>query len=249
MVHFEIRHSLYDIQYSTRPERSFRPPQDRPRRPLSKGGTAVGRYGGVASVGDWRTRLAVPFAVLALVFALAFVWALGRPQPSLPVERFTVRLPAGEETHDLGSTIALSADGSVMVYRGPSESPLGQLWFRRRNELQATPIQGLDAGTWPAIRSDAGEVAWLRATSVTEGQLMMASLRGGAPRTVVESVSSRLGLDWDRNGALYFARAEGISRVLVGGTEEVVTVVDRQAGEVGAGWLSRCGWTDPAPCR
>ncbi|GMR13147.1 MAG: hypothetical protein BMS9Abin29_1348 [Gemmatimonadota bacterium] len=185
---------------------------------------------------DWRARLAVPLAVLAAVSTLAFAWAMRRPQPNPQVHRFAVTL-AGEDVNGvLGTTLALSADGSTIVYSGPSENPFGQLWLRRSDELSGAPIPGSRAGTTPAISPNGDYLAWVQLTSVTGGPLMVAQLGGGTPRTVVDAVVP-WGLDWDRDGALYYVQPEGIRRLPAGGAVEVVTVVDRDGGEVGHAWM------------
>ena len=103
-------------------------------------GTADGT-GVPAGVGPWN-RLTVAFAAVAAVLAGTLAWSLLRPMER-PVSRYSIELPVTQRSDGLGSSVAVSPDGTQMVYVGPGEQGR-QLWLRRRDQLQATPIAGTE---------------------------------------------------------------------------------------------------------
>ena len=68
-----------------------------------------------------------------------------------------------------------------MVYRGTDERGRSQLWARRWNALQATPIRDTQGAGHPAISPDGLEVAFEQ-----RGAVRVVPLQGGVPRTLSE---------------------------------------------------------------
>ena len=181
-----------------------------------------------AAVGPWR-QLTMVFAALATVITIGFGWAFLRPPPAGPITRVSVLLPEGQALHpDVGS-FDLSSDGSLMVYRGLGDQGQAQLWLRRWDELDSTPIRGTDGAAIDlAISPDGREVA-----AMVGASLQAFPLDGGLPRTLTDS--ARCCLRWSPDGAwvYYSNRALGVSRVASGGgSSEVVTRVDSEGGEI-----------------
>ena len=192
--------------------------------------TAQAAVAGAPASGPWK-RLSVVMTALAAIFALAFVWALSRPPQSGPVVRFTLVPPEGQEPSKAGVNVALSPDGSRVVYGGRS-----QLFERRLDGLSIEAIPGTERGWNPVLSPDGASVAFVVARSIRT-----VSLLGGPPRTVVASgVPTRSGIDWGSDGMLYFTDDAGaIQRVPVtGGEPEPVTAND-------AGTAHR--WVDVLP--
>ena len=78
-------------------------------------GTAV-----IPAVGsDWKQRFAVPFGVLAAVAIVVALWALSRPPLPQPVVRYSMGLDLTLGSGGFGTSVALSPDGSRLVYVGP----------------------------------------------------------------------------------------------------------------------------------
>ena len=105
------------------------------------------RYGeaGVAAAGSgpWK-RVAIAALAAAGVLATTLGVSLLRPDPPLPVSRYAVGLPQGHDIGQfIGSTLAVSPDGSIMAYVGPATAgPRTQLWVRRRDPTLAHPGPG-----------------------------------------------------------------------------------------------------------
>jgi Tol biopolymer transport system component len=116
-----------------------------------------------------------------------------------------------------------------MVYEGSNETAVRQLWARRWDELEATPIRGTELANYPAISPDAREVAFN-----LQGAIRVVPLQGGVSRTLATD-SVRCCVRWSPDGAwLYFndRAALGLSRVpSAGGPIEVVTHVDTAVGD------------------
>jgi serine/threonine-protein kinase len=90
--------------------------------------------------------LAAGWAVAVVAAAVALIGWL-RPTPQLPVLRYSMALPDGQElANSRGTRITLSPDGSRLVYAG--DGPEGQqLWLRNRNSSHA------DSGHRPRHRA------------------------------------------------------------------------------------------------
>ena len=187
--------------------------------------------------GPWN-RLTAATTALAALFALTTVWLLLRADPPRPLTRVSVLLPDDQAFHPSLGSFDLSSDGSLMVYTGVGDEGRSQLWLRRWDALDSTPILGTDgARDHPAISPDGREVA-----ATVGGSLQAFPLDGGLPRTLTDS--ARCCLRWSPDGAwvYYGNRALGVSRVASGGgSPEVVTRVDIEGGDVVH------LWTDPLP--
>jgi serine/threonine-protein kinase len=157
-----------------------------------------------AGVGPWR-RLALLFALSSVVLGAVAVWALTRPEPSAPVHRASIVLP--EPLGGTTGSIALSDDGTVMVYEGPAEDGGSQLlWVRRWDELNATPVPGTSNGIFPSISPDGSEVVFVVAGPPPR-RLVATSLDGGVPRVLTDAALATP--RWEGDGFVYFTDARG----------------------------------------
>ncbi len=198
------------------------------------------RYGEAAGVPiathrRWRAgTLAVGLAALAL--ALVSAWALTRAPPPAPTTRVSIVLPE-PRTGGLG-TIALSRDGSALVYEGPSEVGTHQLWVRRWSESNASPLPGTTGGVHGSFSPDGREISYMDRggrnqsglVASRQDRLMVTSLDGGVPRLLHEPIRGYP--RWGADGYVYFMDAEtgGISRISPGGGS-VQRITERQEGE------------------
>ena len=181
--------------------------------------------GASAAVGPWN-RLTMAFAALAAVTTLGFGWLLLRPEPPRPVTRVSVHIPEDQFFHPTRGDFDLSSDGSLIVYRGVGDQGQPQLWARRWNALNATPIRDTDGATRPAISPNGQEVAF-----VAGGLNRVVPLQGGVSRPLGDGSVPR----WSPDGAWIYCRdlSQGLSRQPSGGgTPEIVTEVDTAAGDV-----------------
>jgi Tol biopolymer transport system component/tRNA A-37 threonylcarbamoyl transferase component Bud32 len=110
----------------------------------------------------------VPWVVTsaALVVA-ASLWMRGRSSDEarvtaavIPLE---IRTPTDAPPNEIGSPIAISPDGNVLVYVGPDPEVRGTtaLWKRPLDGLEATPIAGTRGAQRPRISDDGKSVYFL----------------------------------------------------------------------------------------
>ncbi len=153
------------------------------------------------------------FAGTTVLFGAVLAWSLLRPQQPRQVGRFELTFSEGQELLiGSGINVALSPDGSRLVYAGQS-----QLWQRRLNQLEPEPIPGTEGARNAVFSPDGTFLAFYG-----DGSLKTVSLLGGPTRTVVASgvPSGSGGLDWGSDGMLYFTNNEGaIQRVPASGGE------------------------------
>ena len=188
------------------------------------------RYGGDvadiagASASPWN-RLTIAMTTLAALLALTLGWSLLRPEPSKPVARFELMLEEMQRLQfdPLGVEIALSTDGTRLVYVGQTQTGDPQLFQRSLEVLEPVPISGTEGALTPAFSPDGEWVAFVD----LEG-LKTISFRGGPTSTVVdEGVDFFRGLDWGSDGMIYFVSGNVIHRVpATGGRSEIVTAAD-----------------------
>ena len=181
---------------------------------------------GVA-VGPWK-RLSIGLAAVATIFAAAFGWAVLRPASPRPVTRVSVLIPEEQIFNPIRGDLDLSDDGSVLVYRGVGDEGQPQLWARRWDALEATPIRGTDGAGHPAISPDGQEVAFAQ-----RGTIQVIPLQGGVSRTLGAGASNVPG--WSPDGAwiFYTGSTGGVHRMPAdGGPEEIITQPNFAAGEI-----------------
>jgi Tol biopolymer transport system component len=190
--------------------------------------------------GERGPKRAAAYAAFALAGALVSgvaVWALTRPGPP-PAKRFAIHLPPIDFLiRGPGSPVVLSPDGARLVCLG-MRNGRDQLYLRRLDRLEATPIEHTEGARHPFFSPDG---AWLG--FYAQGALHKVSLDGGLPVKIVdlpEAVAGPPGAaSWSDDGFVYYVptATSPIFRVAAeGGTPEAVTHLDKEAGEVGHFW-------------
>jgi serine/threonine-protein kinase len=182
----------------------------------------------------WQRCLPRLLGVLALLAVTAIgVWHVKpehEPPPPLPT-RFSVALPPDEEISSFGG-IALSPDGRKLIY-GVQRGTTSQLYLRRMESVQATPIRGTEGAVVPFFSPD-GE--WLG--FFADGALKKVPVEGGAPVTISDVQVGRSGASWGPEGKIVFAYpgSRGLLQVSDDGGEAellpVVTDDDHQFADV-----------------
>ena len=154
---------------------------------------------GVAT-GSWKRPSVVTTVMLVAISAVA-LWGWLRPEAPKPVVRYALA-PSEEEALQAayGTSVALSPDGSRLVYVRPSDEAEFQLWLRERDQLRGTPLAGTEAASEPFFSPDGQRVAFVTG----DRQLKVASLIGEPPLTLVESGVSNVGGAWGADGYVYF---------------------------------------------
>ena len=186
--------------------------------------------GADVGVGPWN-RLTMATTTLAALFAVAFGWMLFRPEPpepAGPVIRVAALTGEDQSFHPGRGELDLSTDGSLMVSRGRGDVGQAQLWLRRWDALEATPIRNTDGGNSPAISPDGREVAFS-----ASGSIRVVPLEGGVSRTLTDSAFCCPSWSPEGDWVYYTNPSRGLSRVPAsGGPSEVLTQVDTTAGDV-----------------
>ena len=163
-------------------------------------------------------------AVLAALFLAIGLWALLRPAPAQQVVRYNLVLDSVEalSTSALWGRIALSPDGSRLAYIG---GPHAQVMVRSRNQLHATPLAGTEQASTPFFSPDGAHVGF-----IAGGSLKIASINGGPPVTVTDSMVGLAGASWGSDGFIYADGdgATGLVRVAAkaGAVPKWFTVLD-----------------------
>ncbi|TFG50131.1 MAG: hypothetical protein E4H38_04035, partial [Gemmatimonadales bacterium] len=179
----------------------------------------------------WGRPWAAPVGLGAIAILVAVAaWGWLRPAPPRPVARFSVKIPEDQSivTNRILSDLALSADGQNLVYVGRQGGEV-QLWSRRLDQLEATPIPGTAGAYAPELSPDGKSVAF----AASGHQLRVASLTGGPPITLLEENGASP--SWGSDGFIYAAGlaggVTGIRRVpATGGALDTITTVDTSGG-------------------
>jgi serine/threonine-protein kinase len=186
-----------------------------------------------------HVRLAAIALAALLIGVAAGFWGswLRRPRADEGVLRTMIAFPSGQELEAApqGNSFVLSRDGSVLVYWGRATGDIHQLWSRRLDQLNATPIRGTEGGVLPVLSPDGRQVAF---ETLTDRKIRVVPIEGGVPRIVVDS-ARRGGVDWAADGMLYYrATSDGLSRVpAAGGASEKLTQSGTDAGVGGIGYF------------
>jgi eukaryotic-like serine/threonine-protein kinase len=159
-------------------------------------------------------RAAVPWVLLALA-AAGGAWGWLRPRvlpPPPPVERFTLTFPRNAEASDAaGSPIAVSPDGSRIVYVGVDSQRVAWLFSRGLERVDPAVIAGTRAATQPFFSPDGQWIGFLQ-----DGKLRKVSLAGGAVVTICEAPGLQ-GASWGSGDVIVFASQGRLNRVAAAG--------------------------------
>ena len=151
---------------------------------------------------------------VALVVLAAYLgWRGGlREQSDSPVH-LAVTLPAGKVLDNSSfEPMTISPDGSAIVYAAAGDDRKTQLYLRRLEAFESTPITGTEGATSPFFSPNGESLAFF-----SEGSLKKVLLRGGSPAVVAEAAVSWG--NWGENDTIYFCKSfsSGIYAVPAGG--------------------------------
>ena len=173
--------------------------------------------------------------MLALAAAVTmFVIYSATLQDSLPapVRRATITLPADRTMptdFTRGAPFALSPDGSLAVYSG-IEGGRHQLYARRLDAFDSTPIDGTEGATNPFFSPDGDWIGFL-----ADDWLKKVPAGGGVAQPICEVGPRLLGATWTTAGTILYSPdiATGLHEVSAGGGDGVaITSPDRSLGIV-----------------
>ena len=167
-------------------------------------------------------------AILAIISALsltaaAAAWLRPRPaRPVRPVVRFDIQLPRDvQAVGATGSTIALSPDGSQLVYIG--KAPSGQrLYVRHFDRTDPVAVAGTDGASLPFFSPDGQWVGFRQGD-----KLVRVPLAGGPVSLITTLTGVAYGATWARGDTVIFGSDSGLMEVPVsGGTPRLIARPD-----------------------
>lgn len=172
-----------------------------------------GMNAGTPWFADMRSRAAM-FALLIAAVLLSLDSFTGDPEVGAgrfvnPVTLFEV---------DLGNLavpaqLALSPDGSLLVFASQAPGEAMQLYARRSDESVIRPVPGTQDASEPSFSPDGDWIAF-----VANGiELKRIPVDGGAPVSVTTLRPAISAPEWDPDGSILFAGQQGLYRVPFGG--------------------------------
>ncbi len=160
-------------------------------------------------------RLVGLLATAAVLSTATALWAWLRPRPpapARPVVRFDIQLPRdAQAVGATGSTIALSPDGSQIVYVG--KAPGGQrLYVRRMDRPDPVAIPGSEGASLPFFSPDGLSLGF------RQGDKLVKVALAGSPVTPIAKVPGiTYGATWARGDTIIFAADSGLMEVPAAG--------------------------------
>jgi serine/threonine protein kinase len=168
-------------------------------------------------------------AVAVLAAFAAYLWWKGLPSRSPTRLHVTVALPAGQALlNNSTQPVAISPDGTTIAYSALNEKHKTQLYVRKLDSFESTPIGGTEGGMEPFFSPD-GE--WL-GFGTEDNKLKKVALHGGS--SVLADTALPTGGFWAEDGTIYFVKSftSGIYAVPgSGGPQRQVTQTALSAGD------------------
>jgi len=169
-------------------------------------------------------------AVLLMAVAAAATWFIARRQAPAPRMQFAMAVP--EEMSI--SHMALSRDGSMLVFVSPEESSaMPMLFVQRVGSPNVTPLQGTQGASYPFWSPDRAYVGFF-----ANGKLQKIAVAGGTPQVLAPAAAGR-GASWGSKGVIIYSpdAQSPIQRVNADGTgQAVVTQGIRTANDNSHRW-------------
>jgi serine/threonine-protein kinase len=183
--------------------------------------------GATADAGPWKTVAGGLTAVIVLLVASGlWMWPSESPRQ---VSRFSVTFPAEAGfVPTFGPSVALSPDGSSLVYVGPGDEGGRALWLKETNRLQPRRLPGTEGATVPFFSPDGQRVGFIGEPAAHGLTLKSVSLRGGPPTVLGDSGVYRGGASWGADGYVYSYGQGFLVRVSERGgkVEDVTTILE-----------------------
>jgi serine/threonine-protein kinase len=169
---------------------------------------------------QWLPWTIAATAAIATVVAIA-LWAPWRSAPALATTRVNIDLGANVSLIPVGAPSAvISPDGNTLVFVGQPANGPRQLYVRRLNQLQATPLAGTAGAVGPFFSPDG---KWIGFSA--NNRLRKIVVTGGAAVTLAEGAAG-IGATWtDRDTIIYVPQVGELREVSSqGGTPSAVAV-------------------------
>jgi len=168
--------------------------------------------------------------ILLGIAVLVMSWMMWKklPESNQSVMRFSIDIPSTAPIGGGNSALDISPDSKYLVYASQLTN-LTQLYLRRMDQLDATPISGTEGASYPCFSPDGQWVAFQ-----VGDKLKKISVFGGAPEDICGTSGTIRGAWWGLNNEVYYGHLnKGIMRVSAqGGVPEAVSTLDSDAGEI-----------------
>jgi len=179
----------------------------------------------------WRLVI-VALGALAIGAAITglLVWSRTRPT-SAPMVRVGVISSTRPGTPNVDEDIAISPDGSHIVYLAGDSPETAQIFVRSLDQLAAVPIRGLMTPRLPFISPDGNWIGFFEGT-----KLKKVAMNGGPAVTICGINGAPRGASWGSDEQIVIATSDtvtGLMSVAAGGGEpKVLTKPDPAKGEL-----------------
>jgi hypothetical protein len=147
------------------------------------------------------------------------------------VVRFTMPVVAPNDA-DGTVVIDVAPDGKTIAYADRSTSDKGGVYVRALNRGEASLIAGTVGARAVSFSPDGASIAYTTA----DDEVRVVSLAGGAPVPVVRGATWFHGIDWGKDGNIYFVRRDSgvIARVPAkGGATETIGTMESSSLPLG----------------
>jgi Tol biopolymer transport system component len=166
-------------------------------------------------------------AVMTVIAVLLGLLALRPGEEPRPVVYSQLVPPEGAD-FDVGNGLALSPDGTQVVFAALDEQGRRALWVRSLEDGESRQVNGSDGASYPFWSPDSRHVGFM-----SQGDLKRVPAAGGPAQTLAAVYEGR-GASWGPDGTIVYAPdyRGGLWRIPAGGGEPVeITQVDAERGE------------------
>jgi hypothetical protein len=172
-------------------------------------------------------------AAAVMTVILGIVWSRSTRPASRPLQRFSAELGADVTLPiSLGSSVALSPDGSRLAFVGVASDAKLHLYTRLLDQSRAAQLPGTDGAIDPFFSPDGEWIGFF-----ADSKLRKIPARGGAAITVCEAPNERGGT-WGEDGQITFSSGlSGLVQVsAAGGIPKSLTKLDPGKHEATHRW-------------
>ncbi len=146
-----------------------------------------------------RFAVAVLIAVAAAIGAFALVTFMRPAAPPPTRVDFHIYPPPDTRFPRGSAEMAVSPDGSRLVFTVLSTDGRRKLWLRRFDEVESRPIDGSEEGSYPFWAPDNRTIAFF-----THNKLKRIAETGGVPQDICDLTFGPRGGAWSRAGIILF---------------------------------------------
>ena len=161
----------------------------------------------------WTAALLMAVGIVAGAAGAALI-SKRAPLGAAPVTRFAFRVAEGREMFVSRPSLAISPDGSRIVY-----SAGGRLFLRLISEFDSRPLPTPDPAIHPVFAPDGQSIVYW-----SDPGLKRIAVTGGVPVTICQTTPAPFGISWANDAILFVEPGVGIRRVSANGGVPVTVV-------------------------